>query len=139
MPINAKIIKMNTNPPLLSLDHVEIGYPRLDGPGWVPIVRDLTLSLARGSIACLLGPSGCGKSTILRAVSGFESLQQGSISLHGKIVSAPDAQVAPNSAQSRHGVPGFRLISSSQRIGKRHVWVTSASRPPNAVRSDSSG
>ena len=87
---------MNTNPPLLSLDHVEIGYPRLDGPGWVPIVRDLTLSLARGSIACLLGPSGCGKSTILRAICGFESLQQGSISLHGKIVSAPEIQVAPN-------------------------------------------
>jgi iron(III) transport system ATP-binding protein len=87
---------MNTQPPLLSLAHVEISYPRLDGPGWIPIVRDLTLSLARGSIACLLGPSGCGKSTILRAICGFEALQQGSISLHGKIVSAPEIQVAPN-------------------------------------------
>ncbi|MDO9024241.1 ABC transporter ATP-binding protein [Zwartia sp.] len=87
---------MNTNAPLLSINQVKIAYPRLDGTGWIPIVQDLTLSLARGSIACLLGPSGCGKSTILRAICGFESLQDGSISLHGKVVSAPDVLVAPN-------------------------------------------
>lgn len=87
---------MNTQPPLLTLDHVEISYPRLDGPGRIPIVRDLTLSLARGGIACLLGPSGCGKSTILRAICGFEALQHGTVSLHGKVVSAPDILVAPN-------------------------------------------
>lgn len=87
---------MNTDSSLLNIHQIEIGYPSLDGSGWIPIVRDLSLSLARGSIACLLGPSGCGKSTILRAICGFESLQKGSIRLHGKIVSAPEVNVAPN-------------------------------------------
>jgi iron(III) transport system ATP-binding protein len=62
----------------------------------MPIVEDLSLSLARGDIACLLGPSGCGKSTILRAISGFEALQEGQIKLGGKVVSSSRTQVAPN-------------------------------------------
>jgi iron(III) transport system ATP-binding protein len=62
----------------------------------MPIVEDLSLSLARGDIACLLGPSGCGKSTILRAICGFEALQEGEIKLNGKTVSSSRIQVAPN-------------------------------------------
>ncbi len=87
---------MNEKQPLLSLEHVRVGYPRLDGRGWMPIIEDLSLSLARGDIACLLGPSGCGKSTILRAISGFEALQEGQIKLNGKVVSSSRIQVAPN-------------------------------------------
>jgi iron(III) transport system ATP-binding protein len=87
---------MNETQPLLSLENVRVGYPRLDGRGWMPIVEDLSLSLARGDIACLLGPSGCGKSTILRAICGFEALQGGQIKLNGKTVSSSSIQVAPN-------------------------------------------
>ncbi|MDP3620468.1 MAG: ABC transporter ATP-binding protein [Polynucleobacter sp.] len=82
--------------PLLSLEEVEIGYPTQDGKGWTRIVHDLNLSLQAGGIACLLGPSGCGKSTVLRAICGFESLQQGQIKLHGKVVSSPELQIPPN-------------------------------------------
>ena len=31
----------------------------------------LTLTVAHGSLVCLLGPSGCGKTTTLRLVAGF--------------------------------------------------------------------
>ncbi len=37
----------------------------------------------------ILGPSGCGKSTILKAVGGYISPMEGSISLNGKKVIAP--------------------------------------------------
>ncbi|MCW3489556.1 ABC transporter ATP-binding protein [Dethiobacter alkaliphilus] len=52
-----------------------------------PAVKNLTLSLERGSIVTLLGPSGCGKSTTLRLIAGFEQAEEGKIVLAGKTVS----------------------------------------------------
>lgn len=43
------------------------------------IVKDLSLSVAHGEIACLLGASGCGKTTALRCIAGFEPILSGSI------------------------------------------------------------
>jgi ABC-type Fe3+/spermidine/putrescine transport system ATPase subunit len=47
------------------------------------VVRDLSFTLRRGAIGCLLGPSGCGKTTTLRMVAGFEDPTSGSITLEG--------------------------------------------------------
>lgn len=87
---------MNPANPLLSLEEIEITYPKPDGKGLLRIVHDLNLELQRGGIACLLGPSGCGKSTVLRAICGFEPLQLGKIKLHGTVVSSPSVHLPPN-------------------------------------------
>ncbi len=50
------------------------------------VVHDLSFTLARGEIACLLGPSGCGKTSVLRALAGFEAPASGSITLNGEQV-----------------------------------------------------
>lgn len=63
--------------------------------GTTPVVRDVSFSLAAGSIGCLLGPSGCGKTTLLRAIAGFEPVTSGEIRLRGRLVSAPGQLVAP--------------------------------------------
>ncbi|MGB5396229.1 MAG: ABC transporter ATP-binding protein [Gammaproteobacteria bacterium] len=52
-----------------------------------PVVRQVSFSIAAGTIGCLLGPSGCGKTTLLRAIAGFETPQDGKISLRGQVVS----------------------------------------------------
>jgi iron(III) transport system ATP-binding protein len=59
------------------------------------VVADLSFSLARGAIGCLLGPSGCGKTTVLRCIAGFESVQAGQIRLAGRIVSGAGVMVPP--------------------------------------------
>ena len=87
---------MNRSQPLLSLEEIEIAYPKPDGKGWMRIVHGLNLELESGGIACLLGPSGCGKSTVLRAICGFEPIQRGQIKLQGKVVSSPTVQLPPN-------------------------------------------
>lgn len=50
------------------------------------VVRDVSLSVGRGEVVCLLGPSGCGKTTVLRLAAGLETLQQGVIRIAGRIV-----------------------------------------------------
>ena len=58
-------------------------------------VDGVSLSLSEGAIGCLVGPSGCGKTSLLRAIAGFEPIDNGSILLGGRIASAPCWGVAP--------------------------------------------
>ena len=73
----------------LQMAQVTLAYP-----GQVaPVVRDVSLQLAPGDIACLLGPSGCGKTTLLRAIAGFAPLQAGRIAIMGREVSGAGLHV----------------------------------------------
>ena len=73
--------------PLLELNHISHAYGRH------AVVDDLSLSLERGAIGCLLGPSGCGKTTVLRAIAGFEPVRRGEIRLNGQTVSSPTSHL----------------------------------------------
>jgi iron(III) transport system ATP-binding protein len=74
---------------LLEVDQLSHSY------GEQQVLRDLSFSLARGAIGCLLGPSGCGKTTVLRCIAGFEAPQEGEIRLGGRVVSGPGVMLAP--------------------------------------------
>ena len=75
--------------PLLELESVYCGYHG------EPVVRGLSFRVDEGELACLLGPSGCGKTTALRAIAGFEPVQQGSVRLAGAVISEPGSTLAP--------------------------------------------
>lgn len=59
------------------------------------VVEQVSFQLKKGEIGCLLGPSGCGKTSLLRAISGFEHCQQGSIALRGVEVSKERQHTPP--------------------------------------------
>ncbi|HDR8861823.1 TPA: ABC transporter ATP-binding protein [Burkholderia territorii] len=62
-----------------------------DGPGGpLPVLDDVTLSVAAGEFVALLGPSGCGKSTLLRLVAGLDAARQGVIAQDGVPIERPD-------------------------------------------------
>lgn len=75
--------------PLLAVRGLHHAY------GDLAVVRDLSFSLERGAIGCLLGASGCGKTTVLRCIAGFEPLQAGEIWLDGRPVSRRDLMLPP--------------------------------------------
>lgn len=78
---------------MLDLQNVAISY------SGHTVVKDISFSLAKGQIGCLLGPSGCGKTTLLRAIAGFEAVTTGSISLQQQVVSSDSLQQAPEQRQ----------------------------------------
>lgn len=49
-----------------------------------PLLSNVTFTLAKGEILCLLGPSGSGKTTLLRMLSGLEYPDHGDIFFAGK-------------------------------------------------------
>jgi ABC-type sugar transport system ATPase subunit len=51
--------------------------------GHVTAIRDVTLTVDKGSFTALLGPSGCGKSTLLRMIAGLEQITEGQCFIDG--------------------------------------------------------
>jgi NitT/TauT family transport system ATP-binding protein len=61
-----------------------------DGAGFTAI-RDVDLEVAAGEFVSVVGPTGCGKSTTLSLVSGLEPASAGTVTVHGRPVTAiPD-------------------------------------------------
>jgi NitT/TauT family transport system ATP-binding protein len=62
--------------------------------GTVVAFRQLTLSVRKDEILCIVGPSGCGKTTFLRAIAGLIDLSAGDLLVGGKPVHGPPDDVA---------------------------------------------
>ncbi|MDD4310384.1 MAG: ABC transporter ATP-binding protein [Candidatus Cloacimonetes bacterium] len=63
---------------MIELNNVSSGY------GDLPILRDISLTLASNGFYALLGPNGAGKSTLLYTLIGYLKPTKGSIRINGK-------------------------------------------------------
>ena len=62
-------------------------------PG-VQALDDVSLTLKRGEILCLVGENGAGKSTLMKALTGVDKPDSGKITLDGKEIQAKSPQHA---------------------------------------------
>lgn len=53
-----------------------------------PVVRGVSLDVARGEIVAVMGASGAGKTSVLRAVAGLDPIAAGSVAIDGLQLSA---------------------------------------------------
>src|SRR5215218_3968664 len=53
------------------------------------VLRDVSLSVATGSVTGLLGPSGCGKTTLMRAIVGVQLVASGDVCVLGLPAGVP--------------------------------------------------
>lgn len=58
--------------------------------GGKPVLRGISLTIARGSVTGLLGPSGSGKTTLIRALVGVQIVHGGDVTVLGRPGGAPD-------------------------------------------------
>ena len=109
----------------LILDKVTVNY---DG---VSAISDASFCLNEGEIGCLLGPSGCGKTTLLRSIAGFESVADGSISLHGERISTAKYTQVPEERAVGMVFQDFALfphLNVSKNIGFGLGHLTSSEK-----------
>ena len=81
---------MTTAAPLLEVDGIRAAYDRVD------VLQGISLTVAPGSITCILGANGAGKSTLIRAILGLTPPHTGAIRFDGQAI---------------HGLPTHRVIA----------------------------
>ena len=68
------------------LDVTGISHTYGSGAKTHTALGDITFSVEKGEIVCIVGPSGCGKSTLLRAVSGLLPPTAGESRFMGQLI-----------------------------------------------------
>lgn len=57
------------------------------------VIHDVSFSVEKGEVVCIIGPSGSGKSTLLRCINGLETYQGGEITVHGERVESASRRI----------------------------------------------
>ena len=96
-------------------------------------LNDVSLSVKKGELICILGPSGCGKTTLLRILAGLESTDGGTIYIGGRDCTLlPPSQrnfgivfqsyaLFPNMSVEKNilfGLNGNKSLTKSDRLDK---------------------
>jgi ABC-type multidrug transport system ATPase subunit len=74
----------------------------------VKALDDVSLTLARGTVAALLGPSGSGKSTLVKALGFVSPADTGQVFFEGRLV-VRDGTPARGSGRAAAASPRLRV------------------------------
>ena len=112
---------MSAAEPIVALDRVWKSFGPLD------VLTDVSLSVPRGEVVCIIGPSGAGKSTLLRCINHLETINDGTIlfegkpvyryKVDGKLVIDPDRRVEAIRAQIGMVFQSFNLFPHLTALG----------------------
>ena len=79
--------------PIVAISHLSKSYRR--GDQVVPVLHDLSLTIAAGEFIALMGPSGSGKSTLLNLIAGIDKPDAGELLVDGEdITRLPESDLA---------------------------------------------
>lgn len=84
----------------------------------LPILKDVSISVRRGSLTVIIGPNGAGKSTLIKAIAGLVGLNAGRISHDGADISRirPDRLAAQGIAYVPQMDNIFRTLTIRQNL-----------------------
>ncbi|MXP64295.1 amino acid ABC transporter ATP-binding protein [Roseomonas sp. M0104] len=76
-----------------------------------PVLQDIDLDVAAGSVMCIIGPSGSGKSTLLACINHLERIDGGRLWVGGELVGYREQ------GGKLHELPERQIARMRQRIG----------------------
>ena len=91
--------------PLVVVDHVNKHF------GELHVLKDITTTIHEGEVVVVIGPSGSGKSTLCRAINRLETIDDGTISIDGKVLPSEGAELAKLRADVGMVFQSFNLFA----------------------------
>ena len=115
--------------PLLEIRNLTSGY------GQTPVLFDVSLTINRGEIACLLGRNGVGKTTLLRNIIGLNQPEAGVIAFDSK-----DITKTPTFKRARQGIAyipqGREIIPYLSVLDNLKMGFTASGKKGNKIPSE---
>lgn len=97
--------------------------------GHLAALDGIDLDVGANEFVTLLGPSGCGKTTLLRAISGFETLESGTMTLDGADLTAlPPFRRPVNTVFQSYALFGHMTVARNVGYALEVAGVAKASR-----------
>jgi glutamate transport system ATP-binding protein len=98
-------VSSSTDEPLIVLKSVDKFF------GSLHVLRDVSLTVARGEVVVVIGPSGSGKSTLCRAINRLEPIDSGTIRFDGQELPAEGRALAKLRSDVGMVFQSFNLFS----------------------------
>jgi urea transport system ATP-binding protein len=97
---------------MLKVEHMDLSY------GAAQALRDVSVTAEAGSVTCILGRNGVGKTSLMRAISGRQAINGGSISWNGQEISRmrPDTRARLGIATVPQGREIFPLLTVRENL-----------------------
>ena len=110
----------------LDIQQLQAGYGRL------VIISDVSLSVEKGTLACIVGPNGSGKSTLMKAIFNMSDVFSGKIYVDGDDVTQKGARYTLRKGVAY--VPQIRNVFGSMTVEEN--WDVAADAAKNTKMDD---
>lgn len=111
---------------LLKVDGLNKVYE--SATGRVEAIGDISFSMKRGELVCIVGPSGCGKTTLLKCISGLLRPTAGEVMLDGKKVTSPPDNMALVFQEYGRSLYPWKTVRGNVELPLKHKKLTKAER-----------
>jgi len=121
-------VKKSVGKPVVRLSGISKSF---DGK---EIIGNLNLDVNHGEFLTILGPSGCGKTTVLRMIAGFETADQGTITLDNQdVTKVPAEQRHVNTVFQSYALFPHMTVFENVAFGLRMQKVPTADIEPRVM------
>ncbi|HFQ5303578.1 TPA: spermidine/putrescine ABC transporter ATP-binding protein PotA [Vibrio vulnificus] len=121
-------VKQNAGQPVIRLSGISKSF---DGK---EIIGNLNLDVNHGEFLTILGPSGCGKTTVLRMIAGFETADNGQITIDNQdVTNVPAEQRHVNTVFQSYALFPHMTVFDNVAFGLRMQKVPAAEIEPRVM------
>ncbi|QNE01050.1 spermidine/putrescine ABC transporter ATP-binding protein PotA [Vibrio vulnificus] len=120
--------KQNAGQPVIRLSGISKSF---DGK---EIIGNLNLDVNHGEFLTILGPSGCGKTTVLRMIAGFETANNGQITIDNQdVTNVPAEQRHVNTVFQSYALFPHMTVFDNVAFGLRMQKVPTSEIEPRVM------
>ncbi|WP_316300660.1 ATP-binding cassette domain-containing protein, partial [Clavibacter michiganensis] len=111
---------------LLEVENLKKVYEASTGD--VEAIGDISFTMRRGELVCIVGPSGCGKTTLLKCIAGLLRPTAGRIELDGNAVTAPPENMALVFQEYGRSLYPWLTVRGNVELPLKHKKLSRAER-----------